>query len=311
VNADVPPAPRLSVVTPCLNQGRYLERAVLSVLEQDYPNVEYIIIDGGSTDNTLEVVKKYQDRLAYWVSEPDGGQPQAINKGLRRASGEIFAYINADDWYLPGAFQKVVEVFGSANSGDPERQWLCGGIDVHVCGKSAAIMRRPELEDPLDRSLCALNGKNFPQPACFWRRNVLNEIGAFREDMQYAFDTELQTRLLLSGYRPMLIDEVLAAFLIHPESKTGKGVRQFQQDRQRFFEVLGSLLTPSELRRAHFILRTDAARRKYHARQVCALSGALLKLLVLHPRHTLNAACKWLRGRGSAVPSLRAGPPRT
>jgi glycosyltransferase involved in cell wall biosynthesis len=102
---------KFSIVTPSYNQGQYLEKAILSVIEQDYPNLEYIIIDGGSTDNSLEIIKKYEKHLAYWVSEKDRGQSHAINKGFERASGDLFGWLNSDDYFAPDALKTVAEVY--------------------------------------------------------------------------------------------------------------------------------------------------------------------------------------------------------
>ena len=103
--------PKISIITPSFNQGPFLEETILSVLQQGYPNLEYIIIDGGSTDESVGIIKRYQDRLHYWVSEKDSGQSEALNKGLRRATGDIIGWLCSDDLYLPGTFEKVVRIF--------------------------------------------------------------------------------------------------------------------------------------------------------------------------------------------------------
>ena len=103
--------PKISIVTPTYNQGRFIEQTICSVLDQGYPNLEYIIIDGGSRDNTVDIIKKYEHRLSYWVSEMDSGQTHAINKGFAKCTGEIFNWINSDDYYAPDALQKIAKAF--------------------------------------------------------------------------------------------------------------------------------------------------------------------------------------------------------
>jgi len=249
--------PRISVVTPSLNQGAFLEKAIRSVLEQDYPDLEYLIVDGGSNDGSVEIIRKYADRLAWWTSQPDAGQAQAINKGLRRATGEIFAYLNCDDWYLPGAFRAAAEALASGGA-----SWLCGCIEVHRPDGSVEEIFGPSDEDVAlyltDRALCVLGEYfRFGQPACFWRRDLLERAGPFREDLQYVFDRELQIRLLLAGHRPATGDRTMAAFLKHPESKTGRGPGPFHSEATRFYEFFAPMLTGAERRRARFLARMN------------------------------------------------------
>ena len=115
-------APRVSIVTPSFNQARFLEQTIESVLDQDYPHIEYLVVDGGSTDGSVEIIERYAKHLAWWVSEPDHGQADAIVKGFRRTTGDILAYLNSDDRYLPGAVSKAVAAFAnSARSSDSPR----------------------------------------------------------------------------------------------------------------------------------------------------------------------------------------------
>lgn len=223
--ADRNPAelPKLTVITPSLNQGRFIERTINSVLDQGYPNLEYVIVDGGSTDETVEIIKRYEDQLAWWVSEPDEGQTHAINKGLERTTGEIVAYLNSDDYYLPGAFETVVDAFERT-----ERRWVGGAaLDLHEDGRPTEIgLWRPDPPTdwermPRGRHWWLLIPWRLPQPSTFWRRDLFEEFGLFHRDMDYAFDAEFMLRLALAGELPELVnDKVLSARVLHPEAKS-------------------------------------------------------------------------------------------
>jgi glycosyltransferase involved in cell wall biosynthesis len=203
--------PKLSIVTPSFNQAAFLEQTILSVLQQNYEALEFIIIDGGSTDGSLEIIRKYENQLAFWVSEKDRGQAHALNKGLERATGEIVAYLNSDDLYLPGAFASVVNYFRE----HPECDWLCGDT----------LMFGEEQDDVVVSAIVPKSAAhalswayNAPQPGMFWKRDLLRE--GFDDRWRYCFDHELYVRLLLAGHECHHLPATLAAYRLHPNSKT-------------------------------------------------------------------------------------------
>ena len=175
------PWPRISIVTPSLNQARFIEETIRSVLLQGYPDLEYIIIDGGSDDGTIEIIKKYEKWLICWASEPDKGQSHAINKGFAKASGEIFAYINSDDFYCPSAFGTVAPMF--EKNGKP---YLVAGECIIFDGDTTKSIFRPWWPKNMDHFLDPF-GSTFAQPASFWSRNIYDQIGGFDESCQLCF----------------------------------------------------------------------------------------------------------------------------
>ena len=175
--------PRVSIVTPSFNQGQYLEETIRSVLLQGYPNLEYIIIDGGSTDNSVEIIRKYEPWLAYWVSEPDSGQADAINKGFSRATGEIFGWLNSDDIYNAGSLQFVGRYFID----HPDCELLYGLGDF--LDEDGNRMRPCPWIRPFDRAL--LLSKDFIlQPASFWRRSLWEKTGPLDVAYNWGLDWE-------------------------------------------------------------------------------------------------------------------------
>jgi glycosyltransferase involved in cell wall biosynthesis len=266
-------APKLSVITPSYNQGRYIERAIRSVLDQDYPNLEYVIVDGGSTDETVEVIRRYEDRLAWWVSEPDNGQADAINKGIERTNGEIVGYLCTDDYYLPGAFATAVGAFERSGA-----SWVAGASGDVIEGDPPVELgvwqpRPPAAsEGPLrGRHWWLLAPWHVPQPSAFWRRGLFERFGPFLE-VRNGFDAEFMMRLAIGGEQPeLLADEVLAVRFGHPDQKSRER-RDMRTSLRRFGEDLAPALTEAERRRFNWLKRPVWA---WHAVRDVAIDPAL------------------------------------
>jgi glycosyltransferase involved in cell wall biosynthesis len=209
---DASRAPKISIVTPSYNQGQYLEATIRSVLLQDYPNLEYMIVDGGSTDNSVEIIRKYEPWLAYWVSAPDNGQADAINRGFDRATGEICGWLNSDDIYEPGALQRVARTLTS----NPDVDLVYGnGWQIDADG---AKTTRCHWVGPLDPAT-QLNWNQILQPAALWRRDVWNQAGQLDPSYNWGLDWEWFIRASKVG-RTFFIPDDLADWRITPEIKS-------------------------------------------------------------------------------------------
>jgi glycosyltransferase involved in cell wall biosynthesis len=177
---------RVSIVTPSYNQAEFLEETIRSVLEQGYPDLEYIIVDGGSKDGSVDIIRKYEDHLAWWVSERDGGQGEAINKGFARVTGDIIGWINSDDYYLPGAIQAAVKVFEE----NPDLGLIFGDV-LAINGEGEPINVMTYGDWGLDE---LLQFNIIGQPSVFFRRSVLEKAGALDLTYHYLLDHELWLR---------------------------------------------------------------------------------------------------------------------
>ena len=266
--------PKLSIITPSFNQAQFLEETILSVLDQNYEPLEFIIIDGGSSDHSVDVIRKHEDRLSYWVSEKDRGQPHALNKGLAQATGEIVAYLNSDDIYLPGAFAAVIDYFKA----HPECEWLCG--DTMMFGADqpteVTIARVPK------SAAHALSwAYNAPQPGMFWKRELLSE--GFAENWRYCFDHELYVRLLLAGHQCDHLPKTLAGYRLHAASKTVAEGDHFNVEFDRIAEIYEPQLQGAGRRwcAATRYLRSSFAASRAGDRSL-GLSN-LLRALWMHP----------------------------
>lgn len=202
----------ISIVTPSFNQGDYLEETIRSVLEQDYSNLEYIVMDGGSADHSVDVIRKYADRIAFWVSEPDGGQSDALRKGFSRAAGEIFGWLNSDDTLKKGTLEKVGEYFQR----HPGIDLVYGNVGIVDARGRDMYTSYPML----DIRVLTYENPFIPQQAMFWRRDLYDRVGGVNPKLRFAMDFELTIRFLLGGAKVGKIPEVLASFRIHPGSKS-------------------------------------------------------------------------------------------
>jgi len=209
----MPMTPKVSIVTPSFNQAAYLEETIRSVLEQDYPHLEYIIIDGNSTDGSQAIIRKYAGRLAYWVSEPDSGQSEAINKGLARATGDILTWLCSDDTLLPGAVTTIVKLFAR----HPD-----AGLIYGDAWNTDPAGRRLSLRRGVPFSVEAMTVDNLvPQPAGFFTRTAWERFGPLNEKLHYAMDRQLWLRM--SGRIPIYYEPVvLATMRRHPAAKGEK-----------------------------------------------------------------------------------------
>lgn len=204
--------PRISIVTPSLNQGQFLEETIRSVVEQSYPNLEYVVIDGGSTDGSVEIIRKYDSQISYWESVPDKGHAHAINKGFARTSGDIMAWINSDDKYTPWAFKAVAEVFEKF----PHVNWIVGFNSYwNAQGAMTYAWRQPKnIHDFLIG-----NYRWIQQESVFWRRCLWEKSGSqINQDFRLAVDGELWSRFFLHDELYSL-DCILGGYRIHSTNR--------------------------------------------------------------------------------------------
>lgn len=223
--------PKISVVTPSYNQGEYLERTIVSVLNQNYPNLEYIIIDGGSTDNSVAVIKSYEEYLSFWVSERDQGQAQAINKGFSQATGTISAWLNSDDVYLPGTLEKIGTFFRDHPLADL------------VYGNTFYTNKHDEIIGDLVFTKFHLNTLIFNsigviQPSTFWKTDAANKLGGLREQFIFCMCLDLFLRMYKAGIEFHFMNDYLSCYRMTKTHKTYTIAHVRLQERKAIIEEL-------------------------------------------------------------------------
>ena len=226
-----PNLPTISVVTPSFNQAKFIRATVDSVLSQHYPHLEYWVIDGGSTDGTVDILKSYGKEL-HWLSEPDHGQTDAINKGFTHCTGDILAFLNSDDLYLPGTLQRVGEYFAAHK----QAQWLTGDYEIidgsgaRLASHSIVSSYKSFLLRHYRPALLRLTNSIIPQPSTFWTRSAYEAVGELDESLRYCMDYDLWLRLAKKfplHYLPVS----LSAFRRHQDSKSETATKkQFTEE---------------------------------------------------------------------------------
>ncbi len=219
----------VSIITPSYNQAKYLEQTILSVLDQDHPSIEYIVVDGASTDESVEIIKKYADKLAYWESTKDNGQADAINKGFARATGEIVAWLNSDDYYLPGTVSAAVKVFEE----NPDVVMVYGNmlaVDENGVTFNTLTYQQLTLEDLLCFQIIG-------QPAVFMRRSVLRKTNGLNLTFHFLLDHLLWIQVAKQG-RFLHVDQTWAAARYHAEAKNVAQAAEFGREAFRILETI-------------------------------------------------------------------------
>lgn len=235
--------PRITVITPSLNQGRYLGECIASIVAQGYPNLEYFVIDGGSKDESLSVIEQNAGHIDYWVSEPDKGQSDAINKGLRRSSGELVCWLNADDYFLPSAIETMANAYRE-NLFAPF--YFGDGVRVDDTGQVLGNFF-PAGQHVFDRKALLMGLNYVLQPAAFINRAALEAVGYLDAQLQFGMDSDLWMRLSALG-EPHPVPAVIAASREYSSTKTASGsFKRIEELRQISMRHTGLPMTPGVL----------------------------------------------------------------
>ena len=276
--------PLVSVVTPSFNQARYLEQTMRSVLGQEYPSIEYLVIDGASKDGSVEIIRKYESKLAYWVSEKDSGQAEAINKGISRAQGEIIAWLNSDDYYLPGAISSAVKIFEE----NPDAVLVYGDmLAVDENGQTTNLMKYGQ--SSLTDLLCF---QIIGQPSVFFRKDALAKAGLLDTTFHFLLDHHLWIRIAQHG-KLLYVPQTWSAARYHAEAKNRAKAAEFGREAFRILDwakdqpVLAGIVSGVERRARASAHRVDA-RYLLDGGQPWSALKAWMRALFIHPPTALR-----------------------
>jgi glycosyltransferase involved in cell wall biosynthesis len=204
--------PKISVIVPSYNQERFIEATLRSILDQNYPNLELIVIDGGSKDASVDIIRKYQDRIAYWVSEPDGGQTRGLIKGFNRSTGDIQCWINSDDLLRPGSLREVGEYFLKHPGAD-----MVYGDTLWIDGRGEPIAPRREI--PFNRALWMYTYNYIPGMSAFWRKPIYDRVGGLNPEFDLSMDADLWIRFAAAGARIKHLRRLWSCMRFYAEQK--------------------------------------------------------------------------------------------
>ena len=269
----------VSIITPSYNQAKYLEQTIQSVLSQNYSHIEYIVMDGGSNDESVEIIKKYQDKLSYWISEKDSGQADAINKGFAKANGDIIAWLNSDDYYLPNTLNQVVKTFEE----NPEVVLIYGNmLAVDENGKTFNALNYKQLT--LEDLLCF---QIIGQPAVFFRRSALQKINGLNLTFHFLLDHLFWIQIAQYG-KILHVNQTWSAARYHAEAKNRAKASEFGQEA---FRILNFVEQDENLAHVFATVKNRAIASAHRVDARYLLDGGLptkalsvwFRALIIHP----------------------------